>query len=191
MGGRRITGAIMALSIAAAPAFAQSLGELARQEEARRSSGSKSVKTLSNADLKPGDTVSPAAIEAPALPANCYMSRSLGRCITADEMIAKSVTGTFTREVAPHEQKWRQDAAQIRSQIERTLASIATLEAVAADQRRAASDRNSAEQALLAARRALTALERSWEKFEIHAGTQRIPRAWLEPLPPLTSRGLQ
>ena len=44
---------------AAVPAYGQSLGELARQEEARRAATTekKAVKTLSNADLRPQDII--------------------------------------------------------------------------------------------------------------------------------------
>ncbi|HEX6164582.1 MAG TPA: hypothetical protein VFZ31_14525 [Vicinamibacterales bacterium] len=178
-----------AVIAAAVPAYGQSLGEIARQEEARRAGGSKSVKTLTNASLDPS-AIAPAAGAAPVA-ASCYMSIKLGRCVSADEMIANSAAGSLTRELAPLEPKWRQDAAQLRSQIERTQRSIATLETVVADGTRAASERKSAEQTLTAARQALAGFERQWVKLETTAGTQKIPRAWIEPIPALSSRAPQ
>ena len=47
-------------------------------------------------------------------------------------------------------------------------------------------DRTAAEQSLPAARQALAGLQRQWEKLEKNAGNQRIPRAWLEPIPVFT-----
>ena len=188
MVSRRIACVSVALSIAAAPAFAQSLGELARQEEARRAAAAKPAKTISNADLKPGEVSSLVSPASPASPANCYMSIRLGRCISADEMIARSVAGSLTKENAPFEQQYRKDAQLIRSQIEKTRGSIATLEAVLADPARSTGDKRSAEQALTAARQALAGFERQWVRLEVQAGTQKIPRAWIEPIPALTAR---
>jgi len=177
MAGRRIACAVLALATAA-PVYAQSLGELARQEEARRVSARPAVRSLSNTDLEPSANAAP-AVAAPA----CYMSKKLDRCVSAEEMVANSVAGSLTRENAPFEQKWRQDAGSLRSQIEKTRRSIATLEGVVADAGRSAADRKAAEQTLAGARQSLAGLERQWAKLETNAGNQRIPRAWIEPIP--------
>ena len=183
MSGRRIAPAYLALSIAAAPAYAQSLGELARQEEARRAVASKAAKTLSNADLQPQDIPS----TSPAAPAeSCFMSISQGRCVTADEMVSLSKDRVVTRENAPFEQTWRRDAASLRSRIESTQSTIATLEAVAAEEGRLPGDKKGAERTLVRLRQALAGYEREWVKLETDAGTKRIPRAWIEPVPALT-----
>ena len=92
------------------------------------------------------------------------MSKSKGRCVSAEEMVATSVAGVVTKENAPFEQKWRNDAEEIRSQIERTQDSIATLEAAVADEGRSASDRKAAEKTLAGARQALAGFERQWEE---------------------------
>ena len=181
---RRIAGAVVALSIAAAPTYAQSLGEVARQEEARRANSQKAAIVLSNSDLHPGEITQPAA-NPPA--ESCYMSISKGRCVSAEEMVSNSVAGRITKENAPFEPTWRQDAESIRSQILRTQQSIATLEAVVADEGRSPSDRKGAGLALQGARQALAGFERQWAKLEKAAASQHIPRAWLEPIPPLTT----
>jgi hypothetical protein len=183
---RCIGNAAVAVLLMATPAAAQSLGDLARQEEARRADAKKAVKTLSNADLDPSAIVAPAGAT-PAEP-SCYMSKSQGRCVSAEELVSASVAGTLTKENAPYEQTFRQEAEEIRSQIEKTHASIATLEAVIADAGRSPSDRKAAEKPLASARQALTGLERQWEKLEKRAGYQRVPRQWIEPIPTLTTK---
>ena len=184
--GPRICNAAVAVLLMAAPAAAQSLGDLARQEEARRVSARKAVKTLSNADLDPSAIVAPASV-ATAEP-SCYMSKAKGQCVGAEEMVANSVAGALTRDNAPYEQSFRREAEEIRSQIEKTQASIATLEAVIADAGRSPSDRKIAEKTLAGARQALAGLERQWEKLEKKAGNQSVPRQWLEPIPTLTTK---
>jgi hypothetical protein len=182
--GRRIVNAAIAASLTAAPAVAQSLGDLARQEEARRTSVQQAAKKLSNADLDPSAIVAPSGT-APA-EASCYFSKSKGHCVSAEEMASTSAAGVLTTENAPFEQRWRTDAESIRSQLEKTHDSIATLEAVLADEGRSASDRKAIEKTLAGARQALAGFERQWEKLESNAANQRIPRAWIEPVPALT-----
>jgi len=184
MFGRRVTCALLALLIEAAPVAAQSLGDLARQEEARRASVQKAVKTLSNADLDPSAIAAPPG--ATSAESSCYLSKSKGQCVSAGEMVATSVAGVLTKENAPFEQKWRNDAEEIRSQIEKTQGSIATLENAVADEGRSASDRKALEKTLAATRQALARLERQWEALEKAAGNERVPRKWIEPIPTLT-----
>jgi hypothetical protein len=181
---RRIACVVVGLSIAAAPAYAQSLGEVARQEEARRATMQKPAIVLSNSDLHPGEILQPAA-NPPA--ESCYMSISKGRCVTAEEMVSNSIAGRRTKENAPFETTWRQDAESIRSQIQRTQRSITTLEAVVADEERSPNDRKSAGLALQGARQALAGFERQWAKLERAAASQHVPRAWLEPIPTLAT----
>jgi len=184
MFGRRLFNAAVMVLVTAMPAAAQSLADIARQEEVRRASAQKAVRTLSNADLDPSAIVSHAA-EVPGEP-SCYMSKSTGRCVTAGEMVTTSVDGVVTKENAPLEPTWRRDAEEIRSQIEGTHKSMATLEAVIADGRRSPGDRKAAEKTLAGTRQALASLERRWEKLEREAANQHIPRVWIEPIPALT-----
>ena len=182
--GRRIFSAAIAASLAAAPVSAQSLGDIARQEEARRASAQKATKTFSNGDLDPS-AVDASAGATPA-ESSCYLSKSKGQCVSAEEMVATSVAGVPTKENAPFEQKWRKDAEEIRSQIEKTQGSIATLEDAIADEGRSASDRKALEKTLVGVRQALARFEQQWEVLEKAAGNQRVPRKWIEPIPTLT-----
>ena len=186
----RIAFAFAALLVAAGSSSAQSLGDVARQEEARRAVGTKSVKTLTNANLDPSVIAPPAHAPAAGV-SSCYMSIRLARCVSAGEMLANSVAANLAKQNAPLEPKWREDAHQIRSQIEWTQRSIGNLERVVADQGRSASDRQAAEQALRSAQLELDEFGRQWRRLENRAKTYDIPRAWLEPIPTLPSRAPQ
>lgn len=185
--GRRIAPTTLALLISAAPAYAQSLAELVRQEEARRATTQKTVKVLSNADLRPQDITSPSA-ETPV--ESCYMSISRG-CVSAEELLSMSNAGVVTKENAPFEPKWRRDAQSIRSQLEKAQNEVAWLDAVVADEGRSLGERKAAEKALAARRQAVDGLERQWDKFEKAAANKYIPRPWIEPIPTLTTRNPQ
>jgi hypothetical protein len=172
----------------ALPAYAQSLGDVARQEEARRASAAKAVKTLSNADLGPSDITPPAG--APVVE-SCYMSKSKGRCVSQEELISISSTGVVTKANASFEPNWRSEAQSIRLQLEGARHGVTVLEATAADEERSAGERKAAEKALAAAQRSVAHYERQWEKLEQAAANQHIPRAWIEPIPTLTTRNQQ
>ena len=185
MFGRRLFNAALCVALIASPAAAQSLGDLSRQEEARRAGARRAVRTLSNADLAPG-AIAQSAGATPAQ-ASCYVSISKGTCVSAEEIASASAAGVLTKQNAPMEQTYRAEAESIRSQIEKTQNAISTLEPVVADQGRSASDRKGAETALLAARRTLAGAERNWEKLERAVGNERLPHKWIEPVPTLTT----
>jgi len=176
------------LIAAALPANAQSLGDVARQEEARRALAMKAVKTLSNADLSPSAIAQPAD----ATPAeSCYVSKSLGRCVSAEDLVSTSNAGVVTKANAPFENRWRRDAKSLRSQLETARRGVTVLEATVADEKRSLGERKVAEKALAAAQQALAGFERQWEKLERTASNQHIPRQWIEPIPTLTTRNPQ
>ena len=176
---------IAAIVMAAIPAYAQSLGDLARQEEARRAAATTTAKTLSNADLNPQDirnSSAPAATDSA-----CYMSISKGRCVSAEEMLAQSSATLVDKKKAPFEQQWRQDAKALRTDIEVAQEEIRNLERrLASDQIRPGSETRADEKALDRSRQQLVSYERKWERLETAAGVERIPHAWLEPVPALT-----
>jgi hypothetical protein len=176
------------LIAAAQPAFAQSLGDVARQEEARRASVAKAVKTLSNADLSPSEIAQPAGTTPEE---SCYVSRSKGRCVSAEELVAVSNAGVITRANAPFEPNWRSEAQSIRSQLEAARHGVTVLEGTVADVERSPGERKAAEKALAAARLAVANFERQWEKLERTAMNQHIPREWIEPVPALSTRNPQ
>ena len=183
MFGPRFFNAVICVSLMAGPAAAQSLGDVARREEARRAAATKkALKVLSNADLAAG-AVAQSGWDAPS----CYVSKSKGTCVSAEELVALSAAGVLTKQNAPLEQTYRAEAESIRSQVENTRNAISTFDAVIADPKRSASDRKGAETGLVAARRTLAGLERNWERLERSVGNQRLPHEWIEPAPTLTT----
>lgn len=175
---------------AAIPASAQSpsLGELAQKEQARRAAGTKSVKSFSNTDLKPGEVISPAtpvAGDASAAPASCYMSVTEGRCVSPEDLIANSSKRFPSEELQKAEPDWRRQAASLRTQIEKVHAEIDVLSRVVADEGRLPSDRRAAEQAIAKHERLLQNYAGRWQSLEKQAAELRIPTAWLAPVPQL------
>ena len=183
MAGRDLLNAAILLVLTAAPIGAQSLGDIARQEEARRVLAKKAVKTLSDSDLGAGAIAQPAERGE----SSCYLSKSEGGCVSAERLVANSITGAATRQNAPLERLFRAEAESIRSQIEPTLDAMATLDSVIVDRTRSAGDRTAAETSLARARQRLASLERNWEKLAKALANQGLPQKWIEPAPPLTT----
>lgn len=182
MAGRLLNAAIL-LVLTAAITNAQSLGDLARQEEARRVSAKKAAKTLSNSDLGAGAIAAPSERDE----LSCYVSRSEGACVSAEQLVANSIAGALTKQNAPLERLFRDEAESTRSQIEQTLDAMATLGSVIVDRTRSAGDRTAAETSLARARQRLASLERNWEKLAKALANQGLPQKWIEPAPPLTA----
>jgi hypothetical protein len=178
-------GAAIAVAL---PAYGQSLGDIARQEESRRASVKTAVKTLSNADLRPSEI---AAQPGSAPAESCYMSKSQGRCVSAEELVSVSNADIQSRAIAPKEGSWRQNADSIRLQLETARRRVVSLEGAAANEGRSPGEREVMQKALVTARQSIAAAEERWEDFERSATTLHIPRAWLEPIPTLTTRNPQ
>jgi hypothetical protein len=168
----------------ALPASAQSLADVAKQEEARRTTTPKAVKSYSNADLKPSDLPPPA----PAVPAgepesSCYMSSSLDKCVTAEELLTRVNDNTPNVELAKEEDGWRRSAEQIRKQAAKFQSEIAAYTEVADDESRSPGERGTAEAMLARKTASLRTLQERWTKLEKDAEYKRIPHKWLEPAP--------
>ena len=116
------------------------------------------------------------------------MSISKGGCVSAEELVSLSDTAVVTKRNAPLEETWRQDAAALRAKIAGAQTAIANLEAVTTNASKSASDRRIAERALVPARQTLASFERQWTKFAAQAVVDRIPRAWIEPSPTLSTQ---
>ena len=158
-GAARVLIATLVAIAASASTSAQSLGQLAKQEEARRAATKKPARSFSNDDLGPQAIASPRAASAPAA---CYQSISTGGCVTADAIIAASnakLEGEVTRR---QEAAWRGRADKIRAEL--------------------ATARGSNNPRLVAD------VERRWAKLETTAEADQVPRQWLEPIPTLSTR---
>ena len=156
---RGLSAALIVACSAAAPVRARSLGDVARQEEARRATAKKATKSFSNADLKPSE-IAPPSGGAPA-GESCYMSISKNRCVSAEELLASTSENIAGAERAKQEPNWRRQAATIRDRLNKAQQEVDTLSSNASDQARSPGERGAA---------------------------QRVPREWLDPRPILSPR---
>ena len=185
MNARRIACAALAATAIAVPAYAQTLADVARKEEARRAAVKAPSKVYSNADLK-RDDASLSSL-APAEEEPCYMSASLKKCVSADEMLARTSKNVANDELKKKEPTFRGAAQALRERIDKAQAEMATMSATAADQKRSAAERAVAAQRVADRQKDLETLEKQWLKLETDAGKMAIPREWLEPIPKFAS----
>ncbi|MFA5909982.1 MAG: hypothetical protein WC815_14475 [Vicinamibacterales bacterium] len=167
--GRITFSCILAMAVAI-PAFAQSLVDVARQEEARRASVRVPSKVFTNSSL------SPAPGPAPVAP----------RDTAPLPMAAASATPANSSAAAPaakpaaellNEKEWRTRAASLRARVAMATKELAALAG--------ASHADPREQALLDRLRksrqaALTQAEEALQLFEVQADATKVPKAWLQ-----------
>lgn len=173
--------AVVIIAIAT-PALAQSLADVARQEEARRTTAPKAVKTYSNADLRPSDVPPPPSL-AGEPESSCYMSASLNKCVTADELLERVNASTPNPELAQEETGWRRSAEQIRTQVAKLRSEREAFAATAADESRSAGERALAAGLVAKKEISLRQQQERWTTLEQDAAFKRVPREWLEPAP--------
>jgi hypothetical protein len=176
-----VTGAALTLLIASAPAFGQSLADIARKEEARRAEAPKAKKSYSNADLGPGGVPEPEA--APAEDANCYQSKSEGKCVTADELVANSASAAKVVEEAPREDTIRKQAESLRAELANTQREIDQLVAKSENAALPPAQRQLAAETLVLKQPALAGFQRRWARLEQQIKENKLPHAWIEPVP--------
>lgn len=189
-GARVLIAALVAIAASAsASAQSPSLGQVAKQEEARRASAKKAARSFSNDDLGPGPIVSPAASTKPA--EACYQSASTGECVTADEMIVASNAKMNAEVTQRKEAVWRGAAGHIRSLLAKLQDEAGVLAASAASENKTPAERRSAANLLTMKQRSIAEQERRWYKLVDDADREQIPREWYEPAPRLSTRTLQ
>lgn len=160
-------------ALAPRPLSAQSLAAVAQQEEGRRAAVKQPSKAYTNADVQGAEPGNPPASAGDTAPEG-YLSKSTGRYMTADEMLASSRTVLANEEQKKDEPFWRNRAKSIRAEAEKARATVETLAAASnaeAPAQAAALDR---------ARAVLAEAEKQLLKFETQAGAARIPKAWIQ-----------
>ena len=158
-----------------------SLAELARQAEAAKATTSKAKKTYTNADLSTDPRSEPAPAAAPA---TGFMSGTLGKPVSAEEIIARSeeVVDQASGK-AQSEEQWRARAESMRTQIQKLQKrkTALTKPNEAREANAGARARNDAE--VVKVQQGLDGLRKQWATFEESARVARIPTAWLDPRP--------
>ena len=184
---RRRTVAVAVCLAIAGTAGAQSLGEVARREAARRESMKPAAKVYTNANLKADPLSVPGATTgAGTAPSAGYLSISTGRYVTAEEMIALTNANVVTGEKALQEPNWRRQADSLRAQLLKIQQETDAMQSTSADETRSASERAAAERMVALRKIVIADLERRWARLEQQAEIQRIPKEWLDPRPKLS-----
>lgn len=169
-------------------ASGQSLGQIAKQEEARRAAAKKPARSFTNDDLGPQAIVSPAATKPTEA---CYRSASTGECVSADEMIAASNAKLNAEVTQRKEAVWRGASGHIKSLLAKLQDEARVLAASAANEHKTPVERRSAASLLLVKQRSIEDQERRWHKLVDDAAREQIPREWYEPAPTLSTRSPQ
>ena len=169
------------------PAWAQSLGDVARKEAERRATAKKAVKSFSNADLAPAEvsnpSTAPAATDAVAATAAADTQAKPATGSPAGEPTAAA---TKEQPAAPQEQKeaeWRANADALRHSIQKAQADYTKTTAVAADTSRSPGERAGTARVAAQQAKSLESLERRWQRLEKQAEALKVPREWLDPRP--------
>lgn len=176
---------VVALSLAAVPVYAQSLGELARAEEARRAAAPKTTKTYSNVSLPNNGVPDPAPAEAPKVE-KCDDSKKDSKCVPGDVVAEKSAPPVAAEPAAPEapsEAAIRKQADEIRADLAEVQSYINQLVSEAADGSKPDSARRAAENRLNAMRPSLASGQRRWAELEKKVSDFKLPHAWIEPVP--------
>ena len=165
---------VIAVAIASATStiFAQSLADIARQEEARRDSIRKTSKTFTNSSLSDDPDQRSAAARTKVPPSTPPLPAPPGNASPAVE-----APTAVKAETVPDEKQWRSQAAKHWALIAVARKEVAALAG--------ASHEDPREQALLDALRkrrqlALAQAEESQRRFERQADASQVPRAWLQ-----------
>jgi hypothetical protein len=158
------------------------LGDLARQAEAAKATVKKAKKTYTNADLSTDRRGEPA--QTPAAPPAGFVSKSLDKVVTPEEMLARSEAKAEAEKPKESEQAWRERAESLRRQMVEVQQRITVLTAHPPDASEPAARKANDVQVDIA-RQALDGLKKKWAKFESDAVERKVPSAWLDPRPPL------
>jgi hypothetical protein len=178
-------GALLVVAAATASG-AQSLGEVAKKEEARRAGLSASGRVFTNGDLKP-DPTTPTVPNEPPSPspaANTAVENADGKPATALDADREGVTPLDLQEPQASSDKgqdfWTGRALRIRSRLASQNTQIEALKQRLAslgdtDQQ----ERSIATRTLALAIDDLTAYNDEWLRFERQAREQGIPTGWI------------
>lgn len=158
------------------------LGDVAREAEAAKATARKAKKTYTNADL----TADPRGESAPAAPppSNGFMSASLGRVVTPEEVLKRSEEKAEKDAVTKEpEEQWRNRAESIRKQVAELQKRRDDLRMPSALRDGNPISKLQNDREIANADRGLEALQRQWDRLEASAKDQKANPAWLEPRP--------
>jgi DNA repair exonuclease SbcCD ATPase subunit len=173
--------ALLALTMASAAA-AQSgepnLAEIARQAEAAKGTIPKAKKSYSNADLSAAGLP-----PEPAMPSRGFMSTSLGKPVSAEEMLklSEAKAAAEVRKNQPQEY-WVGQANIIRRSVEKVMPRLAELKGRQKNPNAQLQKR--AEQEVASIQSQLENAKARWARLEEAARVAKINMGWVSPPPP-------
>lgn len=170
---------IAAASVASAQS-SPTIGEVAQQNAERQRTAKAATKVYTNADLKPVPGVSTSIAPPADVPvAGGYVSKSSGKAVSAEEIIANSREKLSRDNANMGESYWRRQAAGVRSELEHARQEVETLSTAPRPQ--SVAMQRIAARELEKWQRVLADLEQRWERLEDSAHYANVPKAWLEP----------
>jgi len=184
-GSAAITIAFVAIAAGSARALEQPivpLAEVARQAEAAKPTVKKATKSYTNANLTADSRGEPAP--APPAPDSGFVSKSLGKPVSAEEMVTRSEAKVESDVLAKQsEDDWRKRSSSLRTQVEDMQSRIAELSVPNALNDSNPAIKKNNEIQIATARTALEDLKKRWTRLEESALRIKIPLAWIQPSP--------
>lgn len=186
---KRVSGVAIAIvcGLAAMPASAQSLADVARQEEARRKNpaAKKAVKSFSNADLAPSEIAPPTPVVAAVkeAPAQAGDAAAPPANASADAAPAAAPAKAKTSEA-----DIRERAGRIRERLLKAQQDLDPIRNTANDGSRSPGERAVAARMVQQGDKVLESIERQWRALEKQVEEEELPREWLDPRPILSTR---
>ncbi len=167
------------LALCASPLAAQSLADVAKKEEARRTGIAAPTRTYTNADLRPDPTGSSSvgSREGAAPPTAAGTPTTAPGNASAAVASAETPPQAQAGEVKPDEAYWRSNASNLKLQVEKARQAVAAVSKPAAGDER--------EQAKIAALLAkaqsvLDQVLRQQDAFNKQADAAKVPKEWIK-----------
>ena len=166
-------------NLAEAQSTEPDLAAIARQAEAAKGSAPKAKKSYTNADLSSAGL--PPSTEAAPAPTG-YMSSSLGKPVTAEEMVTRSEekAAADLRGKLPDEY-WVGQATAIRKQVDKMVPRLAELDARKPNPNAALQKRSEQEKAML--QEQIASLRKKWDGLQAEARAAKANLGLLSPPP--------
>jgi hypothetical protein len=184
---RRVSTIAVLVAIAAGSASAQqssapSLAEVARKAEAAKPTIRKAKRTYTNASL--GGVSQDQRADAAPVAGAVFESRSLGKALPAEEMVARSEAKVESDNAGKQSQQtWQMRAASLRKQIDDMQSRLSTLTVPNALTEANPAIKQANDRDIANARTALDGLRKQWARLEAAAREDRVPGGWLDPRP--------
>jgi hypothetical protein len=157
-----------------------SLADIARQAEAAKPTTRKATRTYTNGSLASVPRDASVVAAPPAVAA--FESRSLGKVVPAEELLARS-EAKIESDKQQSEPTWRGQAESLRKQIDDIRSRISAMMVPNALTDADPVIKKSNDIDIANARKGLDGLLKQWAKLEASASEAKIPSAWLDPRP--------